>query len=508
MQQIPPDLGPGQPEPLDARREEAAPRHRLHWSSLFYGLGPVARAAVPVFLLLLAARDAGWQLWALVGLVPAAIAGIVRYLTLTYRFEPDELVIAHGLISRHATHVPYARIQHVELRQGPVQRALGVAEVIVHTGGGGEEPEAILKVLSLPRAEALRARLSRARGDARNGAGGEVILRLGARDLALCGLAEGRGWLVVGGAIGVLWQALDLFDVELPYRTWLSNDGIRRGFRTAWWSLPSPLTAILGIAVVVILFRALSVGWAMVKLHRYTLTRDGDLLRARYGLVTRFAAAIPRYRVQVLTVIETRLMRLLGRAAVKVETAARFATEQGSVGPQWLAPLIARDRLNALIGDVLPGIEPDAMPWQPVDPRGRHRVRIGFAIVGVLALAAAVTAFGPWSLLGAPAVGAWAWLGAGRTARAYAYAVTDRAVAFRSGWWTRRLSIVHVSRIQAVTLSESFLDRWWGMAVLSIDTAGATDLGHRVRIPYLARPHADRWFGHLRDTAARTDLVW
>jgi putative membrane protein len=483
--------------------------YRLHWSSPFYGLGPVARSAIPVLLLLAVARDvAGWQTWALIGLIPAAIGAVVRYLTLTYRFERDELVIAEGLLSRRVRHVPYVRIQHVELTQGPLQRLLGVANAIVHSGGGAEEPEAALKVLSVARAEALRAHVSRGRADQASPAGEDVVLCLTPRDLVLCGLTEGRGWIVVGGLIGVLWQVTELLDYELPFRTWLSNENVRRGLRSTWWSFPSVMNAVLGIVAVVVLFRLLSIGWAAVKLHGFTLTRDGDLLRSRYGLVTRFTTAIPRHRVQMLTVVETLLMRLARRAAVKVETAARFAAEENRVGAQWLAPVIARERVAALAADVLPGVSLDALSWRPVDPRASRRLLRGGLVVAAVASAGAVTAAGWWGLIALPATVGFAVLAARRVAQGYAYAVTPEAVAFRSGWWTRRLSVVRMARIQVIALSETFLDRRWQMATLSVDTAGASEGGHPVEIAYLSRAEAARLLEQLREAAARTDLVW
>jgi putative membrane protein len=86
--------------------------------------------------------------------------------------------------------------------------------------------------------------------------------------------------------------------------------------------------------------------------------------------------------------------------------------------------------------------------------------------------------------------------------------VTDDAVAFRSGWWTRRTSIVRVPRIQVLAITDGVFDRRWGMASLQVDTAGATAGGHAVYIPYLDRSIADRVFARLREAAARTDLQW
>jgi putative membrane protein len=483
--------------------------HRLHWSSFFFGLGPVARTAIPVLLLLILARDLGWQKWLLVPLVPSAIAALVRLFTQAYRFEGGALVLKEGVLSRRLREIPYARVQHVELTQGPLQRWLGVAVVAIQSGGNAEEAEASLRVLSLGAAEHLRRRIDAARRTEGVEEGRtSVVLKLAPRDLALAGLAEGRGFVVVGGALGLLWQGADLLGYPVPFGDSFGREEFRRGFKLASSAIPSLGRLVLGVVAAIVLFRFLSIAWAAVKLHGFTLIRDGEILRSRYGLVTRYAAAIPRHRVQLLTIIETPILRLTRRAAVKVQTAARFAAEEGRVGAQWVAPVIERRRLAALVNEVLPGIDPDTLPWRAVDANAwRREWRGGLFVTGLVSLGLVWPLRG-WAL-GALAVGiVWSWFAARGSARRYAYAVTEDAVAFRSGWINHRLSIVRMARVQSVKLDESFLDRRWGMATIDVDTAGSSGATHRVQVPYLARSVADSVFAQVRAGAARHESVW
>src|SRR5262245_4272863 len=57
---------------------------RLHWSSIVFRLGPTFRSALTLFILLAFARDSVYQLWALIGLIPLSIGGVITYFTLTY----------------------------------------------------------------------------------------------------------------------------------------------------------------------------------------------------------------------------------------------------------------------------------------------------------------------------------------------------------------------------------------------------------------------------------------
>ena len=60
----------------------------------------------------------------------------LRWRVFTYRILPGQLVISHGLIKRTRRSIPAERIQDVSIKQGPLARLFGLAEVRVETGGG------------------------------------------------------------------------------------------------------------------------------------------------------------------------------------------------------------------------------------------------------------------------------------------------------------------------------------------------------------------------------------
>src|SRR5688500_6823294 len=116
--------------------------------------------------------------------------------------------------------------------------------------------------------------------------------------------------------------------------------------------------------------------WAVLRLHEFRLSRVGEDLRTEYGLLTRVTATIPLKRVQTLTIHEAPLQRLVKRVSVRVETAGGHGQQaaQGSKQPrEQLAPSIRRSDVSALVREVLPALDLNALALQPLHPRAFRR---------------------------------------------------------------------------------------------------------------------------------------
>ena len=58
-----------------------------------------------------------------------------RYMARGYQLTDDRLRVVRGLWFRSDTVVPFARVQHIDVEQGPLERAFGLATLTVHTAG-------------------------------------------------------------------------------------------------------------------------------------------------------------------------------------------------------------------------------------------------------------------------------------------------------------------------------------------------------------------------------------
>jgi uncharacterized protein len=123
--------------------------------------------------LLVGAGFASWALMRfggvhyLVGVLPVlavlalsvVVVGVVpglRWRMWRYEIRPDEIDLQRGILWIERTLVPLARIQHVDTRQGPLQRRFGLSTVVFYTAAGPNQiPE-----LSTPVAAEVRDRIA------------------------------------------------------------------------------------------------------------------------------------------------------------------------------------------------------------------------------------------------------------------------------------------------------------------------------------------------------------
>src|SRR5690606_18267028 len=235
---------------------------RFHPLTVLFALAGELRTFIaPIIFATFTARSRGGdaQSWLLIFMIPSLAIAVARYWVSTYRYDDTELVVRTGLFFKNERHIPYARIQSVDAKQNVFHRFFKVVEVSVQTGTGGEV-EATLSVLPLEALEEMRTRVfegKRAAGvsptvaegvesgvpgaSGDSGAGeataalggmpqGDVILQLPVRETALSGVLDNRGWVVIGAAMGLLWETgvMDRFET-LPQTSWTMVAAIAAG---------------------------------------------------------------------------------------------------------------------------------------------------------------------------------------------------------------------------------------------------------------------------------------
>jgi len=87
-----------------------------------------------------------------------------EYNAFRYMVREDDLLVQSGVIFRRWSSIPHNRIQHVDTRQGPVERIFGLSRLLVFTAAG-MSADGSIPGLATEDAERLRDQLSRRGGD-------------------------------------------------------------------------------------------------------------------------------------------------------------------------------------------------------------------------------------------------------------------------------------------------------------------------------------------------------
>jgi putative membrane protein len=489
------------------------PTRRLHGTSWLFGLtvaikqmilplialvffgtrdndqGPFGPYIIPTLFAALLVR-ALWQQW-----------------TYRYGFGPHGLVIREGMIFRNVRQIEYARIENVDTERGVLHRLLGVAEVRVQTSTGGT-PEALISVLDLEAVQEMRAKVfadGKPDETVATATAETTLLHLPTGELVRYGLIDNRGMIVVAAGIGLLHESgLLTLDKE-------GLEGVLQSSSAAGLvALGLMMQIALGVVAVlsaIIAVRILSVVLALVTLHDFRLTRQNGDLRAHYGLFTRIALTLRTRRIQAVHQTESLLHRRFNRVTLNVDLAGDSGGGDQRDGNKsrvrWLAPVCTASEARVLIAAALPSIDfGDEPDWQPLAPRARGRIFRRSAVLAMLL----VTGPAIW-YLHAGAIGVvlscipLAWMHAHLYTKHTRWALARDAVMFRSGWLTRRLTIVPRDRVQVLSIDATPFDRRSQMANIYVDTAGGGAMRAGIRIRYLAADVAERLAGALYRTA-------
>lgn len=441
---------------------------QLHPGSVLVNLIPrlwgVVRAFWPLALAIVygTTQGGGLELLDVVLLLTFFGAGasgtVIHWLTLRYRVAEGRLEVKSGLFNRQVRVIAPERIQNLEMTRNVFHRLAGLVELRIETASG-TEVEGLLSALSVAEAEALIAELGRARPATASPEDEPVVVENGTLDLVRYGATAAR----------------------------LGASAVLVGLASEWLQFSDPdevmeVGAVLGtLGAVALLLAALSgafvlgVGSAVMRHHGFRLVRRGAALVASEGLFTTRQVELPLGKVQLVTVSEPLLRRLLGFGSVHIETAAARSEQGGVAHAEAMAPYVDADRFAEVVAAALPQLDVDfaALELRPPHPRALVRAVAVAALRGAVVGGLATWWFGPYgaaAFLFIP-VGV---LGAVLDHRFQGWLVTDQVVLTRSGWWSRATQVVDRHKLQSLQVSQGPFLRNYGLAVLRVRVAGSS----------------------------------
>jgi putative membrane protein len=459
---------------------------RLHPAAIgVLALNALRDAALPI-VILLGASIAGRGIdtaalvrsgiYLVIGVAIASLTGYVRWRSTSYAVDEKGVHYKTGIVNTKATTVPLSRIQGLDTVSGPVQRLFGVVALHVQSAGGGAKGEIVLEAVAPAAVERIREAVRTRRPDVAQAPEERAVIerRLGRRELVIAALTAGQ--------LGVILPALAASGQLLSNA--FSNE---RDIEGATRLLPdTPGGWELTLAALLVAAWALSAAGSIVSFAGFAVSRDGDRLRIRRGLLQRSDAVVPVRRIHAVRVVEGVLRRPFALASLRLEVAG-YAEEAAAA--RTLFPLLPRAEVAAFLAELLPELadEPDGLAPPPA--RAARRYFLPPAVLGAIGGGAACLIFPaltPWPLLAAPLLalnGWWSFQAAG-------WRLRDGRLVLRTRRLARTTLLTPAARLQQHALAQNPFQRRAGLA----DLAVAVGKGGHARVRHLdASVAAELW---------------
>ncbi len=286
----------------------------------------------------------------------SALWGFLSWRATRYWTSGGAFHLRQGVLQKNERTIPLEHVQSVDTVQSIVQRLFGVVEVRIETAGGGtREADASLSAVDRNAAATLRREIEGSRSEAveeEEDSGPTVIRRLGMKDLLIAGATSGQ----IGVALSLVAIGSQFFD------NFVSERLFERIYETI---APQSVLAILAVIFLFGLFAwLLAIGGTVLAYAGFTLSRDGDFLYIRRGLLEKREATIPLARIQAVRVVEGVLRQPFGLALLRVESAGYGAGTEDVAVSTTIFPLLTRREAVELLKEAAPefAVDPELRP--------------------------------------------------------------------------------------------------------------------------------------------------
>ena len=470
----------------ESLRKGVGEMKRLHPMTLAYRFLVSLPALIVVLLPVLRAPDANaWLSVTMLLLYGRFIVPLIvlQYLRFRYAVTPTEVIIQKGVFTRQHRSIPMERIQNIEIEQRLVPRILGMAKIKIETAGS-TSTEGVIEYVGLEEARSIRAAVqgyqqSRTRepvtipevdvierpatsaAQAPTVGGGEDILfQMQLGRVLLSGMFRFSLLYIVVIFSATEYLGLDPDDIA----RWIA--GSRLEAVTAAMEA-SPLLVIAATVLMVAL-----VSWItgilvnINRFYRFRLSREGDKLHTRHGLLTLSEATIPLKKVQALAIRTNLLMSAFGWHRLELQTVGFDPDDRGYTIAAPFADFGEVQRIATSIREF-------DMPASllSVSPLMVRRTFFRYALLLILSVGATVLVWTEalWALTLLPLT----YLFALQQYRHHGFAEDGENLYVRRGFFRRHLWIIPVERFQVFYLYQTLFQRRLGLRSVYVDTPGS-----------------------------------
>ena len=464
-----------------------APWQRLSWRMLLVDpLGSLTRL-LPLFLISLwlgSNRSNYWFEITVVSLV--VLAGLLRWVSTSYRIGPTHIVLRKGFFSRQVVTVARRRIRSVDTESDLFHRVMRVSIVEVGTGrsddGKSDAERFRLNAIDTREVEPLRD---------------ELLAHLKALDPSLREEDEEQWGSRYGEDIArwrITWSRFAPFSfigfgvlLSLWLLTWQMGDmhdrimqlGVVTTTRSWLDSLGQPWTAVGEAIAVWLVAGVLAVITYAIRYGKYALTDHGKVLYVQNGILRRKHQALDKARLRGVEIRLPAYLRLLGGG--RLEPIMTGTKRSGSTGSTLLPQAPLRDVRRVavrILGDDTPvTMRLRRHPWKAARRRITRGLMPFWIVAGLIVLIRIDS--GPsadvWVRWGIPAALVFFLALSVDRIRLLGHALLPGMLVSSHGSWAAKRTVLEADGIIGWTVTQSVFQRSAGVATVT----AATPAGNR-----------------------------
>lgn len=293
-----------------------------------------------------------WSPFALIGviLLVSGLFGFLYWYRFTYRMEEDELRIESGVFIRKKRYISRHRIHSVNTSANILHRLFGLVKLEVQTAGGGKEAEGMIPALSKLDAADIQQFVKRKENivlqeDTENVQVREerTSYQLSFRRLLVAAATSGGTGVIFGFLFAITQQADEVVNINIY------------SFAYDWLLKQSLfLSVIFVIGSLAVTWMVAMIG-TILKYCFFEITKQGNELFIRRGLLEKREMTIPLHRIQALKVEENIFRQPFGLLTVSAEIAGGAADADKHSFSTVLFPLLKKSELASFLDELLPG---------------------------------------------------------------------------------------------------------------------------------------------------------
>ena len=436
------------------------------------------RAAWPILILFAVKREM-YNVYLIASVIVAVLFTfgfkIINYLCFSYEVSGDELIIRKGWLNKSKTVVKFDKIHEVNLNQKFIHKIVGLYLVNIDTAGSAST-EILINGIDYHKALAFKTvlteRVPQVTEDVEKdekpplvkGAGEEVIT-IGFSSLVKIGLTRNylqTFGLLIAFSFQIIDQVQDFFYDGQDHSVYddISNISYRQYIGVIGIAL------ILGLMLFVVLFNLVR---TMLTYYNYKIVIKERQLTVSYGLTDSHIVSVPSAKVQMFQFQQNYFQKIMNLYEVKirqVESEEENKKKKGIVVPG--ADSRELQKIFKVVFDT--DLDTSGSYYKP----GKGVLLLKFLWLCIPALIALVTMYFTDSLEFVwlvPPVFVFVYLLVFIGYRNERLVVKDDFVILKKGVWDLSTTILHIDKIQKLSLGQSYFQEKKQIGSLNLHTA-------------------------------------